>query len=128
MKHANLRLFSDCQCDIAYGSRGRPPANWVKMKMVAGQPRNFSGLPGMLQKLFHQLVPLPWGCHSAAGFAAPPTDVAPGRCCSSWRLLKPGTVPFSINIRLSNIHTAGAAPDLGTVSPLGGKAPIVLTV
>src|SRR5215467_14638012 len=51
-KQANRRLFSVCQRAIAYGSNGRPPANCVKMKAVAGHPKKTPGFPGMLQNRF----------------------------------------------------------------------------
>jgi len=38
---------------------GIPAKAWVRMKIVAGQPRNTPGLPGIVQILFHQFSFLP---------------------------------------------------------------------
>src|SRR5258705_13665219 len=86
------------------------------MKMVAGQPRNLSGLPGMLQKLFHQLGPPP------AGFAALPTQVAAGKRASSCVTTKPGPPTFRHQNRVSHLHTAGPAAEFLKSLLFGGSA------
>src|ERR1700674_2327462 len=46
------RGFSECQWNRAYGSRGRPKSNWVRINAIAGRPRDTPLCIGLAKNLF----------------------------------------------------------------------------